>query len=247
MILCFSGTGNSRYIAKKIAAALGDEIVDLNEKIKSGDHSQITAEQRLVFVTPTYGWRMPRIVSDFVEKTPFAGAKKAWFVLDCGGEIGNAQKYLLKLCKDKGFEYMGVKGIVMPENYIALFSAPNDEKASEIIKNAEPHIQQTIKALQNGERFEKPRRLLYDRFMSSFVNDLFFKHIVKADKFTASDKCIGCGKCAKLCPLNNIEIVDGKPVWGKNCTHCMACICHCPTEAIEYGKKSVGQPRYHLD
>nr|WP_264291386.1 MULTISPECIES: hypothetical protein [unclassified Dorea] len=31
------------------------------------------------------------------------------------------------------------------------------------------------------------------------------------------------------------------------CTHCMACICYCPAEAIEYGKKSVGKPRYHLD
>ena len=34
MILCFSGTGNSRYIAKKIAAELQDEIVDVNAKIK---------------------------------------------------------------------------------------------------------------------------------------------------------------------------------------------------------------------
>ena len=61
------------------------------------------------------------------------------------------------------------------------------------------------------------------------------------------DKCVGCGKCAKMCPLNNIELKNSKPVWGKNCTHCMACICLCPTEAIEYGKKSVGKPRYHLD
>ena len=64
MILCFSGTGNSKYIAKKIQSALGDEIVDLNAKIKSNDHSQIEVKDRLVFVTPTYGWRMPRIVSE---------------------------------------------------------------------------------------------------------------------------------------------------------------------------------------
>ena len=28
MILCYSGTGNSRYIAKRIADALGDEVLD---------------------------------------------------------------------------------------------------------------------------------------------------------------------------------------------------------------------------
>ena len=39
----------------------------------------------------------------------------------------------------------------------------------------------------------------------------------------------------------------GKPVWGKDCTHCMACICYCPAEAIEYGKKSLGKPRYYFE
>ena len=73
-----------------------------------------------------------------------------------------------------------------------------------------------------------------------------YKCFVKADAFTASSACIGCGQCAKLCPMNNVTLKDGKPVWGRNCTHCMACICYCPVSAIEYGKKSVGQPRYHF-
>ena len=59
--------------------------------------------------------------------------------------------------------------------------------------------------------------------------------------------CIGCGKCVKNCPMNNIRLKDGKPIWGKKCTHCMACICYCPMEAIEYGKKSIGKPRYHFE
>ena len=73
------------------------------------------------------------------------------------------------------------------------------------------------------------------------------KKIVKADAFTVSDACIGCGKCVQLCPLNNIRLDKDKPVWGSNCTHCMACICYCPKEAIEYGKRSVGKPRYHFE
>ena len=46
---------------------------------------------------------------------------------------------------------------------------------------------------------------------------------------------------------DNIHLENGRPVWGKNCTHCMACICDCPKEAIEYGKKSKGKPRYHFE
>lgn len=41
------------------------------------------------------------------------------------------------------------------------------------------------------------------------------------------------------------EVKEGGPVWGKRCTHCMACICGCPAEAIEYGKRTVGKRRYY--
>ena len=79
------------------------------------------------------------------------------------------------------------------------------------------------------------------------MNPVFYRFFVKAEAFRATEACIGCGKCVELCPLNNIHLENGKPVWGKNCTHCMACICYCPKEAIEYGKKSKGKPRYHFE
>lgn len=95
--------------------------------------------------------------------------------------------------------------------------------------------------------FPATRSNLYDRFMSSAVNPIFYRLFVKAAAFQVRDACIGCGQCADRCPMNNITIKAGKPVWGNDCTHCMACICYCPTEAIEYGKKSVGKPRYHFE
>ena len=66
------------------------------------------------------------------------------------------------------------------------------------------------------------------------------RRIIQIDK----EKCTGCGLCAKLCPTCAITLHDGHPVWEDNCTHCMACITRCPAEAIEYGKKSLGKPRY---
>ena len=69
---------------------------------------------------------------------------------------------------------------------------------------------------------------------------------MEANAFQVSAAYTGRGGCVKRCPMNNIALKNGKPVWGESCTHCMACICYCPTEAIEYGKKSVGKPRYHF-
>ena len=39
MILCFSGTGNSKYVAQRIADALDDALVNLNDRIKASDTS----------------------------------------------------------------------------------------------------------------------------------------------------------------------------------------------------------------
>ena len=83
MILYFSGTGNSKYVAKRIADALGDEIVNLNARIKASDTSPIETDERVIIVTPTYAWRIPRVVRDWLRKTELRGAKQVWFVKMC--------------------------------------------------------------------------------------------------------------------------------------------------------------------
>ena len=50
----------------------------------------------------------------------------------------------------------------------------------------------------------------------------------------------------KMIELNNIVLKDNKPVWGNNCTHCMACIGNCPTQAIEYGTITQDKERYNF-
>ena len=62
MVLYFSGTGNSRHVAERIAVTLGDELFNTNDHIKAGDTSPVTSDERLIIVTPTYAWRIPRIV-----------------------------------------------------------------------------------------------------------------------------------------------------------------------------------------
>ena len=247
MILYFSGTGNSKYVAQRIADALGDALVNLNDHIKASDTSLVETGERVIIVTPTYAWRIPRVVRDWLLKTEQHGAKNVWFVMTCGSEIGNANKYNRDLCAEKAISCMGTAQIVMPENYIAMFSAPQAEKARQIVAQAEPSIDRAIAAIQRNQPFAPTRNNLYDRFMSGPVNPIFYKFFVKANAFTASGACIGCGQCVKRYPMNNVAIKDGKPVWDRNCTHCMACICYCPVSAIEYGKKSVGQPRYHFE
>lgn len=247
MILYFTGTGNSGYVAKKVADSIDDGVLDLFERIKNKDHSPIESDKPFVVSAPTYSWRIPHILEEYLKKTPLNGSDKIYFLMTCGDDIGNAEKYLKKLCDKIGKEYMGCEFFRMPENYIAMFTAPNAEQASRIIAKQTNKIKAAAEAIASGKSFDEVKVDLIGRLKSGIVNTAFYAFCVKADKFYATDACIACGKCEKLCPLSNISLKDGKPVWGKNCTHCMACICRCPKEAIEYGNKSQGKNRYFIE
>ena len=71
-------------------------------------------------------------------------------------------------------------------------------------------------------------------------------HVCMSTKsFFADEKCIGCGKCASICPAGAIEMVDGRPAWTKSkCLKCCGCINRCPVSAIQYGKKTASRGRY---
>ena len=140
---------------------------------------------------------------------------------------------------------MGVFEIVMPENYIALFAVPERKEALSIISAAASRIKECAKFVSNDEKFSVYKAGLTDRLKSGIVNKAFYKFVISDKKFVVGDKCVSCGKCASVCPLNNVRLVSGKPEWLGNCTHCMACICSCPTRAIEYGKSSLGRPQYY--
>lgn len=244
MILYFSGTGNSEYTAQRIGKVIDDKVINLFDKIRNIDYSDIKSERPWVIVVPAYAWRIPRIVNDWLQKTIFSGNRDIYFVMTCGGSIGNAGKYLETLCAQKNMNYLGCAEIVMPENYIALFSTPTKDKALQIIERAESAIDSTALHIKNGNTLPKRNISFGDKANSGIINGLFYPLFVHAKKFYATEDCISCGKCVNVCPLENVSIENGKPKWGNSCTHCMACICKCPKEAIEYGKHSKGLPRY---
>ena len=244
MVLYFSGTGNSRYVAKQIAEKSNEKIISIGDRIRNKDNKRIDTDGRLIFVVPTYAWRIPIIVKEWIQNTKFSGENKAWFVMTCGSETGNAAKCNKDLCTEKGFTYMGTASVAMPENYIAMFKVPEEDEIRTIMTEAKPVIETIIKNIEADKSFPETRHNLIDSFLSRTVNPVFYRLFVKSDPFYATEQCCSCGKCVTLCPLNNIRLADGKPKWGRECTHCMACISCCPEAAIEYGRKSIGQNRY---
>lgn len=75
MVLYFTGTGNSRYLARRIAEGLEMLLYDLNACIKAGDTAPVQTGRDVVLMTPTYAWRIPRVVLEWLGKTELTGAE----------------------------------------------------------------------------------------------------------------------------------------------------------------------------
>lgn len=276
MIYAFSGTGNSAYVAHRIAEVTGYEVRSINDALvgKGLTTSSVFPSEPLVFVTPTYAWQMPHVVRDWIERADFGGRggsglrdgsrgasskgkglgpvraqdaglwRDAYFVMTCGGEIGNAPASIARLCKRVGLAYRGCAQIVMPDNYIVMFEAPTEEESRRIVADAEPTILEVAERIRRGDDLVPPHPGFMDIVKSGPVNALFNAAYIKSLTPSATDACTACGACVGLCPLENIRLADGRPVWGKNCTHCMACVSGCPQGAIECGKGTRGKRRY---
>ncbi len=245
MVLYFTGTGNSRHVARIIAKELNDELVDITPFLKENKTGDFISDKPYVFVVPTYSSYLPLIVQKFIEDSTFSGNKDVYLLLTCGASAAKpgVAKRFGQLCQKISLRFMGVEQVVMPENYITLFFAPSEKTASEIIAKAERKLPSAIEKIKKGETLRVKGRYALTTYL---VNPIFYKLLVTDKPYYATDACVACGKCVSVCPLNNITLNSDKPMWHGNCTQCMACISQCPTLAIEYGKKAKGKRRYYL-
>ena len=251
MILYFSGTGNSRYAASVIASQTGDTLISMNDQIRAralnapDAKREFHSDSPFVFVCPTYCWRIPRVVEQFIRESRFSGDMRAYFILTCGDSTGASAKHAELLCKELGFQFMGLSSVIMPENYIAMFNSPSYDEALGKIRAAVSPLESLGCQIAWCRPIEDPNGG-YTRTLHTKLNSTFYKLFVNDKMYRVTGGCIGCGSCEKICPLANIQLRDGHPAWGGNCTQCMACISICPHDAIEYGAKSVGKRRYYL-
>lgn len=244
MILYFTATGNSEYVAKKMAKELGEETKNLFSLLRGEESGPIFSEQPWIVVVPTYAWRIPRLVENYLSSGKLEGNREMYFVMTCGDGNGNAWKYCKKLCQKLGMVFRGCASLILPENYIALFDAPQEQEAVRIVQEAQGEIALLIQAIKDKKSFPQPEISWKAKWQSALLNPLFYAFTVKDKKFYVKEGCISCKKCLRVCPVNNIAWEQNHPVWQGNCTHCMACICHCPQEVIEYGTNTLGKARY---
>lgn len=248
MILFYSATGNTEYVARELARQLEDECVDLLPRIKKEDHSVLHSEKPFVLCAPVYVCEMPRFLSKYLKAQTFAGSREVYCVFTSGGYCGISGPLAKSIFRKKGMVYRGHAEVKMPRNYVANDAYPmlETEEIAARLRNARAQLVGIAAAIRVGRKLTARHVFLLESVITLPFNPVWCKFKLTARDFFTTDQCIGCGKCVNLCPLNNITLKDKVPVWGDHCTHCMACIGNCPAEAIEYGTITQKKEPYNL-
>lgn len=250
MIYYFTGTGNSYYVAKVLGINLNESIENLGDARRGRIHRKevvLEEDEPLGFVFPVYAWGPPKWVLDFIDSLEFPGSQPTYtFALaTCGENIGNTMETLKRALAKKDVSLDYGYSVKMPNNYMMMGSkVETGQKAEEKIRRADAlllRISEEIKQKSKGFYVNKG---FMPGILSKAVNPLFSKFAIDSKKFRVNENCISCGLCRRICNTQTIELINGKPVWGKECVQCLACINYCPVRAIDYGRGTKKKERY---
>ncbi|MBR4394115.1 MAG: EFR1 family ferrodoxin [Oscillospiraceae bacterium] len=240
MIFYFTGTGNSLYAAKKLADE-DEEIVSIVEALHSKSFHYVLKEgEKLGFVFPVYFYTVSDPVLELVRNLTVENAGFVYAVIPCGASIGTAGGFLKSELNNRGLDLQRVDALVVPDGALIFYNIDPPEKMEKTLEAATKELASIKQAIDRHEGNNiKGSPTLGKIWLTAY-------HACMGTKpFHADEKCIGCGKCASICPAGTIEMVDGRPAWTKNkCLKCCGCINRCPVSAIQYGKRTDNRGRY---
>ena len=239
MILYFSGTGNSLAIARKIAEAIIDQVLPLTEAVQQ----DLTNEQRIGLVFPTYDFNLPPALPEMVSHLKISPKSYVFTVVTCGSMVGNCIWVLRRLLRKKGIELAYSHKVSVPDNSALAFGR-NPNKQLKKFERVPARMEQIISELQ-----AESHTLHYSWF--SLLSWLLGRPAVEKGMIHClgpkvnADKCTGCNTCVRVCPMNNINLTDEKALIGDNCTVCLACVHACPQQAIRTNGQEVRKERQY--
>ncbi len=240
----FTGTGNSLKIAKDLAEALGESSLVALARASGEDLAPTTDTVGIVF--PVYAWGPPAIVASFLDKLKVPEGTYVFAVCTCGGSASGTLVKVKKQLARRGIELASGFAVLMPSNYIAWGGAIPVEKQTEMFAAADGRIGEICEVVRGKQARQVEMGGAFGRFVTGLVYAMSANAFAKQDsKFVVGESCNGCGICAKVCQVTNIEMVENKPSWLHRCEQCLACIQWCPQTAIQVGAKTVGRERYH--
>ena len=241
----FSGSGNSKYCVERFVRACSGQGQAFSIE-DAGIRELIVENDELVLGYPVYFSNIPKILSDFIENSREIWKNKRIFIIATMGLFsGDGAGIPARRLRKHGAVITGGLHLKMPDCIAdEKLLKRSEEENRELLRRADQKIQRAAERFGNG----LPQREglgFGSQLLGLFGQRLYFSHKVRqySDRLKVDrDKCAGCGLCAGLCPMKNIQLRASAPVIGNRCTMCYRCINNCPEQALTLlGKRVIAQ------
>ncbi len=224
-IMYFTGTGNSLYVAKRFKENSGAELFSIAKMLKNKEYD---IESDVVgIITPIYYTNFPNIVHEYLSNVKIK-AKYIFLVTTYSLFSFDAKSLINKY----NFKVNYSTQVKMPSNYLIW----HDMKKVKVKKfNYVSKVEQIVDEVSNYK--EKNNTNYIKMFFRNIVSKYTKVDVKKEDeKFKIDINCNMCGICEKVCGANNILLLNDLKFLNK-CEQCLACIHHCPQNAISHIKE----------
>lgn len=231
----FSGTGNTLLVVKKMQETFKENGIKVNlHKIEESNPEDVNMDHTIGIAFPVAFFSTYPFVWNFIKALPQVNGTEIFMVDTLGGFSGGIVGPLREIVKRKGYNPIGAKEIQMPTNIF--FIQDNETNETKVRKGLQEARKYALDLIDG--KTEWGRVPIFSDGMYSFSTGLlkltesnlhqkWFNFDVK------KEECRKCGICAKLCPLQNINMEKNEyPERGLNCEYCLRCTSFCPRHAI---------------
>lgn len=245
MIIWHSGTGNSRLVAERLGSALGLRLVRIGPSAPR-ELAVAAPDEPVVWVFPVYSWGIPPVVVGYMRSVVIAarGRCRHYMVATCGDDTGLTDRQWRREVRRRGWEARGMWSVQMPNNYVLLpgFDVDSECVAQAKLEAAPARIDEIARGIRVGAAADSTVRGSMPGLKSRVLYPLFRRFMMSPRPFGCSGACIGCGRCAMVCPERNVTMEGAAPSrhprWGSRCAMCLACYHACPAHAVVYGRRT---------